>query len=107
MRDRLQKELSEHYAIERELGEGGMAIVWLAHDRRHDRHVAIKVLHEQLAGAIGVDRFVREVRLMARLQHPGIVAVLDSGVLPATSTDTSTIRSIGSASFVTRGRGTT
>jgi len=87
MRDRLQKELSEHYAIERELGEGGMAIVWLAHDRRHDRHVAIKVLHEQLAGAIGVDRFVREVRLMARLQHPGIVAVLDSGVLPATSTD--------------------
>ena len=87
MRDRLQHELSEHYAIERELGEGGMATVWLAHDRRHDRRVAIKVLHEQLASAIGVDRFVREIRLTARLQHPSILTVLDSGVLPATTTE--------------------
>jgi len=87
MRDRLEQALSEHYAIERELGQGGMATVWLAHDRRHDRSVAIKVLHEELAGAIGVDRFVREIRLTARLQHPGIVSVLDSGVLPATPTD--------------------
>ena len=87
MRDRLRQELSEHYEIERELGQGGMATVWLATDRRYDRRVAIKVLHEQLAGAIGVDRFVREVRLTARLQHPGILPVLDSGVLPATATD--------------------
>jgi len=50
MRDRLEQQLSEHYAIERELGQGGMATVWLATDRRYDRRVAIKVLHEQLAG---------------------------------------------------------
>jgi tRNA A-37 threonylcarbamoyl transferase component Bud32/cytochrome c-type biogenesis protein CcmH/NrfG len=87
MRDRLEEELSEHYTIERELGQGGMATVWLAHDRRHDRRVAIKVLHEELAGAIGVDRFVREIRLTARLQHPSILTVLDSGVLPATATN--------------------
>ena len=70
--------------IERQLGRGGMATVWLARDRRHTRPVAIKVLHSELAGAIGIDRFVREVRLTAQLQHPGIVAVFDSGVLPAT-----------------------
>src|SRR4051812_11719050 len=86
MRDRLEQELSEHYAIERELGTGGMATVWLAYDRRHDRRVAIKVLHEELAGAIGVDRFVREIRLTARLQHAAILPVLDSGALPATPT---------------------
>jgi len=87
MRDRLEAELSEHYAIERELGQGGMATVWLATDRRYDRRVAIKVLHEELAGAIGVDRFVREIRLTARLQHPSILPVLDSGVLPPTAGD--------------------
>ncbi len=87
MRDRLEQQLSEHYAIERELGQGGMATVWLATDRRYDRRVAIKVLHEQLAGAIGVDRFVREIRLTARLQHPSILPVLDSGILPATATE--------------------
>ncbi|HET7372266.1 MAG TPA: protein kinase [Gemmatimonadaceae bacterium] len=83
MRERLETELSDQYAIERELGRGGMATVWLARDLRHDRLVAIKVLHAELAGAIGVDRFIREVRLTARLQHPGIIPVLDSGVLPA------------------------
>src|SRR6476469_7019953 len=87
MRHRLEQELSEHYEIGRELGQGGMATVWLAHDRRHDRRVAIKVLHEELAGAIGVDRFVREIRLTARLQHPGILPVLDSGVLRKTSSE--------------------
>jgi len=87
MRDRLEHELSEHYTIERELGRGGMATVWLALDRRYDRRVAIKVLHEELAGAIGVDRFVREIRLTARLQHPSILPVLDSGVLPPTSAE--------------------
>src|SRR5215208_1942254 len=84
MRERLEAELEDRYSIERELGRGGMATVWLARDRRHERAVAIKVLHPELAGAIGVDRFVREVRLTARLQHPGIVSVLDSGKLPAT-----------------------
>ncbi len=84
IRERLEAELSDRYVIERELGRGGMATVWLARDRRHDRPVALKVLHSELAGAIGIDRFVREVRLTARLQHPGIVSVFDSGVLPAT-----------------------
>jgi tetratricopeptide (TPR) repeat protein len=83
MRDRLEAQLSDRYVIERELGHGGMASVWLAQDRTHGRPVAIKVLHEELAGAIGIDRFVREVRLTSRLQHPGIVPVLDSGILPA------------------------
>jgi Tfp pilus assembly protein PilF/predicted Ser/Thr protein kinase len=83
MHDRLVAALAERYTVERELGRGGMATVWLAHDLRHDRPVAIKVLHPELAGAIGVDRFLREVRLTARLQHPGIVPVLDSGVVAA------------------------
>ena len=82
MRDLLAAALSDRYAFERELGRGGMASVWLAHDLRHDRPVAIKVLHPELAGAIGVDRFIREIRLTARLQHPGIVPVLDSGTVP-------------------------
>src|SRR6185437_372121 len=68
--------------VDRELGRGGMASVWLARDRRLDRDVAIKVLHPELAGAIGVDRFLREIRLTARLQHPNTVPVLDSGVVP-------------------------
>ena len=82
MLDHLNAALADRYTVERELGRGGMASVWLARDRRHDRVVAIKVLHPELAGAIGVDRFVREIRLTARLQHPNIVPVLDSGVFP-------------------------
>jgi serine/threonine-protein kinase len=81
MLDRLRAALADRYTVDRELGRGGMASVWLAHDLRHDRPVAIKVLHPELAGAIGVDRFVREIRLTARLQHPNIIPVLDSGVL--------------------------
>jgi Tfp pilus assembly protein PilF len=81
MLDRLNAVLADRYTVERELGRGGMASVWLARDLRHDRPVAIKVLHPALAGAIGVDRFLREIRLTARLQHPHIVPVLDSGVL--------------------------
>jgi serine/threonine protein kinase len=79
MRDQLAAALSDRYTLERELGRGGMASVWLARDLRLDRPVAIKVLHPELAGAIGVERFVREVRVTARLQHPGVVPVLDSG----------------------------
>ncbi len=73
--------IADRFRLERELGRGGMAVVWLARDLHHDRPVAIKILHPDLAGAIGVDRFVREVRLAARLQHPNIVPILDSGVL--------------------------
>jgi len=58
-----------------------MATVWLARDLRHERSVAIKILHPELAGAIGIDRFLREIRLTAQLQHPNIVPILDSGVL--------------------------
>jgi tetratricopeptide (TPR) repeat protein len=82
VRDHLIAALADRYAVERELGRGGMASVWLARDLRHDRAVAIKVLHQELAGAIGVERFVREIRLTARLQHPHIVSVLDSGTFP-------------------------
>ncbi|HEU5041542.1 MAG TPA: protein kinase [Gemmatimonadales bacterium] len=79
--DRLHAALADRYTVERELGRGGMASVWLGRDLRHDRPVAIKVLHPELAGAIGVDRFLREIRLTAHLQHPNIVPVLDSGLL--------------------------
>lgn len=79
IRDHLNAALADRYSVEHELGRGGMASVWLARDLRHDRSVAIKVMRQELAGAIGVDRFVREVRLTARLQHPHIVPVLDSG----------------------------
>lgn len=69
------------YALGRHLGEGGMATVWLARDLRHDREVALKVIRPEVAGAIGVDRFLREIQLTARLQHPSIVPLVDSGVL--------------------------
>ena len=71
--------MADHYRIERELGRGGMAIVYLAHDIRHDRPVALKVLHNELAETLGADRFLREIKLAARLQHPHIISVHDSG----------------------------
>jgi serine/threonine-protein kinase len=77
--------LATHYRIERELGRGGMAVVYLAHDLRHDRPVALKVLHPELAETLGTDRFLREIKLAARLQHPHIVSVHDSGEVPAGS----------------------
>lgn len=80
MLDRLQQALSDRYRIEREVGRGGMASVWLARDLRLDRAVAIKVLHPALAGAIGADRFLREIHFATRLEHPAIVPVLDTGV---------------------------
>ncbi len=82
MRDHLNAALGDRYLVERELGRGGMATVWLARDLRHDRVVALKVLDPTLAGAIGVERFLREIRVTARIQHPNIVPVLDSGVCP-------------------------
>jgi serine/threonine-protein kinase len=71
--------LADRYRLERELGRGGMATVFLAHDLKHDRPVALKVLHPDLASALGPDRFEREIKLAARLQHPNILSVYDSG----------------------------
>jgi Tfp pilus assembly protein PilF len=81
MSDLVEGVVGDRYAVDRELGEGGMATVWLARDLRHDRHVALKVIRRDVAGTIGVDRFLREIRLTARLQHPNIVPLVDSGVL--------------------------
>ncbi len=81
----LAAELRERYAIDRELGEGGMARVWLATDVRHHRTVALKVLRPELARSGVADRFLREVRVLADLQHPHILALLDSGLVPLTA----------------------
>jgi len=75
----LQHALSDRYRLERELGEGGMAVVYLAHDLRHDRKVAIKVLKPELAAVLGAERFVKEIRTTAALQHPHILPLFDSG----------------------------
>ena len=75
----LQAALADRYAIERELGSGGMATVYLARDLKHRRFVALKVLSPALAASLGADRFLREIELAARLQHPHIVTVFDSG----------------------------
>ncbi|MGK2934397.1 MAG: protein kinase domain-containing protein, partial [Gemmatimonadaceae bacterium] len=77
--DRLTTALADRYRIERELGQGGMATVYLAHDLRHDRQVAVKVLHPDLAAALGAERFLTEIKTTARLQHPHILPLLDSG----------------------------
>src|SRR5215212_9855993 len=71
--------LSNRYRVERELGAGGMATVYHAHDLRHERDVAIKVLHPDLGAALGGERFLTEIRTTARLQHPHILPLLDSG----------------------------
>jgi serine/threonine protein kinase/tetratricopeptide (TPR) repeat protein len=79
LRERLQLGLADRYQLKRELGRGGMATVFLAHDLRHDRPVALKVLHAELAATLGPERFLREIKLAARLQHPHILTVHDSG----------------------------
>lgn len=79
---RLREALTGRYTIGRELGRGGMATVFLAHDLRHDRPVALKVLHPELAAGLGAERFEREIRVAARLQHPHILPVHDSGDAP-------------------------
>jgi eukaryotic-like serine/threonine-protein kinase len=79
LRTQLQEGLSASYTLDRELGRGGMATVFLAQDLKHDRPVALKVLHPELAASLGPDRFQREIRFAARLQHPHILTVLDSG----------------------------
>jgi serine/threonine protein kinase/tetratricopeptide (TPR) repeat protein len=77
--DRLRNALAGRYRIERELGQGGMATVYLAYDERHHRQVAVKVLRTELASSLGPERFLREIRIAANLTHPHIVPVFDSG----------------------------
>jgi len=77
--DLLTAALADRYRLEREASAGGMATVYLAHDLRHDRSVAIKVLKPDLAAAIGADRFLAEIRTTANLQHPHILPLFDSG----------------------------
>ena len=76
---RLTAAVADRYRIERELGAGGMATVYLAHDLKHERDVAIKVLHPDLGAALGAERFLSEIKTTARLQHPHILPLLDSG----------------------------
>src|SRR5579862_3657595 len=82
---RLTATLADRYFIERELGAGGMATVYLARDLKHDRSVAIKVLRPELAAVIGAERFVREIRTIANLQHPHILGLIDSGEVSGTA----------------------
>jgi serine/threonine protein kinase len=77
--DRLASALSERYRIERELGAGGMATVYLAEDLKHHRKVAVKVLRPELAAVLGAERFVHEITTTAALQHPHILPLFDSG----------------------------
>ena len=76
---RLRTALADRYRIDRELGRGGMAVVFLAHDLKHDRSVALKVMRPELAASIGTERFLREIQIAAKLSHPHILAVFDSG----------------------------
>jgi serine/threonine-protein kinase len=76
---RLQSALADRYRIEREIGAGGMATVYLAHDLRHDRKVALKLLTPELSAVIGAERFLAEIKLTANLQHPHILPLFDSG----------------------------
>ncbi len=77
--ERLRDALMDSYTIDRELGRGGMATVFLAQDVKHDRVVALKVLHPDLAASLGPERFLREIKLAARLNHPHILPLFDSG----------------------------
>src|SRR5256886_10810969 len=71
--------LADRYAVERELGRGGMATVYLAEEKKHGRKVAIKVLRPEITASVGTDRFLREIGIAARLSHPHIVPLIDSG----------------------------
>ncbi|MBI3983597.1 MAG: protein kinase, partial [Gemmatimonadetes bacterium] len=77
--DRLSAALAARYRVERELGAGGMATVYLAQDLKHDRKVALKVLKPELAAVLGAERFVVEIKTTASLQHPHILTLFDSG----------------------------
>ena len=77
--ERIRYALAERYQVTRELGAGGMSVVFLATDTRHERQVALKVLLPEIAIGIGEERFLREIRLTAGLQHPHILPLFDSG----------------------------
>ncbi len=79
LQERLSRALADRYAIEREIGRGGMATVFLAEDLKHRRKVAIKVLQPELAATVGTDRFLREIESVAGLSHPNILPLHDSG----------------------------
>jgi tRNA A-37 threonylcarbamoyl transferase component Bud32 len=83
--ERLAAALADRYRLERELGQGGMATVYLAEDLKHARQVAIKVLRPELAAVIGADRFLREIKTIATLQHPHILGLIDSGEVEGTA----------------------
>ena len=76
---RLFPALADRYRIEREIGSGGMATVFLARDLKPDREVALKVLRQELGAVLGVDRFLNEIKISARLDHPHILTLIDSG----------------------------
>ena len=97
--DLLRTALADRYAVERELGAGGMATVYLAHDLRHDRQVALKVLRPELAAVIGAERFLREIKIAAKLQHPHILPSvrLRRGARTASSTSCRSSRANRSA----------
>src|SRR6266480_2624730 len=75
----LSDSLVGRYAIDREIGRGGMATVYLARDVKHDRHVALKVLNPELGAVLGVERFLSEIKVTANLQHPNLLPLFDSG----------------------------
>ena len=77
--ERLSRVLADRYSVQRELGAGGWATVYLATDQKHQREVALKVLRPEVASAIGLERFVREIEISARLRHPNILPLFDSG----------------------------
>ena len=80
--EQLARPLAERYVIERKIGAGGMATVFLARDLKHDRQVALKILEPELAAVMGVERFLAEIRVTAHLQHPNILPLFDSGETP-------------------------
>jgi eukaryotic-like serine/threonine-protein kinase len=86
-RDRISQAVADRYRVERELGAGGMATVYLAHDLRHERQVALKVLRPEIASALGADRFLAEIRTTAKLQHPHLLPLFDSGRAAGASPD--------------------
>ncbi len=77
--DRLKTALADRYAVQEEIGAGGMATVYLAEDLKHHRKVAVKVLRPELAAILGAERFVQEIETTANLQHPNILPLYDSG----------------------------
>jgi len=79
LKDRLETALAGRYTVQREIGRGGMATVYLAQDQKHSRPVAVKILHPHLAANLGPDRFLREIQIAARLSHPHILTLIDSG----------------------------